>query len=124
MTSVSTLSITLLEAPVKVSEFKLGMRVRRRSGESSFVRDRLGKSRRVGIVVGLPESVSDKHKAAAVQYEGTLRLENVLIHRLEALPLKQQPVALGGQWVADETTFLNGAKSRALQGGEDAGFVR
>jgi len=97
---------------MKVSEFKLGMRVRRRSGEGAFVKDRLGKSRRIGIVVGLPEAVSSKHKAARLQLEGTLREESVLIHRLEALPQKEQPVALGGQWQADEHTFLSKAVAR------------
>ena len=92
---------------MKASDFKLGMRVRRRSGEGAFVKDRLGKSRRVGIVIGLPEPVSNKHRGVTVQIEGSLRQEKILIHRLEALPLKEQPIALGGQWKPDASTFLS-----------------
>jgi len=91
------------------------MRVRRRSGEGAFVKDRLGKSRRIGIVVGLPEAVSSKHRGVQVMLEGTARQEVVLIHRLEALPLKDQPKALGGQWEPDETTFLSGKKPAAIK---------
>jgi hypothetical protein len=95
---------------MRVEEFLLGLRVKRRSDESSFVRDRPGNpsyiGRRVGIVVGLPEPVSTRHRAAMIQWEGTTRSERVLVHRLEALPTKQQPVALGGEWVADDTTFV------------------
>ena len=97
---------------MKVSEFKLGMRVRRRSGEGAFVKDRLGTSRRIGIVVGLPEPVSNKHRGVAVMLEGTARQEVILIHRLEALPLKDQPIALGGQWKPNEHTFLSKAVAR------------
>ena len=95
---------------MKTSEFKLGMRVRRRSGEGSFVKDRLSnadlKGRRIGIVVGLPEAISPKQRGVTLQYEGTLLSEIVPIHRLEALDLREQPVALGGQWAANEKTFV------------------
>lgn len=95
---------------MKASEFKLGLRVRRRGGESSFIPDRrdnprLGR-RRVGIVVGLPEALSTVHRAARIQWEGSSLTELVHVHRLEQLPLDEQPVALGGKWVADDTTFL------------------
>lgn len=95
---------------MKTSDFKLGMRVRRRSGEGSFVKDRLSngdlKGRRIGIVVGLPEAISPKQRGVTLQYEGTLLSEIVPIHRLEALDLREQPVALGGQWAANEKTFV------------------
>ena len=95
---------------MKTSDFKLGMRVRRRSGEGSFVKDRLAnadlKGRRIGIVVGLPEAISPKQRGVTLQYEGTLLSEIVPIHRLEALALREQPVALGGQWAANEKTFV------------------
>lgn len=95
---------------MRASDFVLGLRVKRRTDESSFVRDRPGNpgyiGRRVGIVVGLPEPVSTRHRAVTVQWEGTTRSEQVLVHRLEALPKAQQPVALGGKWVADDTTFV------------------
>lgn len=87
---------------MKASEFQLGQRVRRRSDETSFVRDRRGnnalRGRRVGIVVGLPERISDRHVAASIQWEGGARIEVVPIHRLMPLPIEQQPTALGGQW--------------------------
>jgi hypothetical protein len=98
---------------MKAADFKLGMRVRRRSGESSFVKDRCGrqggaplKGRRIGIVVGLPEAISPRQRGVTIQYEGALRSEVIPIHRLEALPLKEQPVALGGTWQADASTFV------------------
>lgn len=90
---------------MRAEDFKLGMRVRRRSGEGSFVRDGISKTRRVGIVVGLPEPVNAKHRGVRVQPEGSSIVETVLIHRLEALPLKDQPVALGGQWKPDDPIF-------------------
>lgn len=95
---------------MKMEDFQLGLRVKRRTDASSFVRDRPQnpdyKGRRNGIVVGLPEAIHTRHRAAAVQWEGTSRTERVLIHRLVPLPLKEQPVALGGKWVADDDTFL------------------
>lgn len=87
---------------MKVSDFRIGLRVKHRADETSFVRDRRGqpklKGRRIGIVIGLPERISDRHLAARIQFEGSTRVENVLIHRLVSLPKKQQPVALGGEW--------------------------
>lgn len=96
---------------MRTLEFQLGMRVRRRSGEGSFVKDRLSntalKGRRIGIVVGLPEPISTKHRGVSVQWEGSASPpEIVFIHRLEPLPSKEQPVALGGQWAPDEHTFM------------------
>jgi hypothetical protein len=96
---------------MKTAEFQLGMRVRRRSGEGSFVKDRLGdraRVRRNGIVVGLPQPISSKHRGVVVQWEGSASApETVFIHRLEPLPPKEQPVALGGKWEADEHTFVS-----------------
>jgi len=88
---------------MKVAEFQLGMRVRRRANEGAFVKDRNCnkglKGRRVGIVVGLPETITPRHKAVRVQWEGSYSMpDTVFIHRLESLPKAQQPVALGGQW--------------------------
>lgn len=88
---------------MKVAEFKLGMRVRRRANEGAFVKDRncnAGlKGRRVGIVVGLPAPVTPRHKAVLIQWEGSYSTPDpVFIHRLEPLPSKQQPIALGGEW--------------------------
>jgi hypothetical protein len=101
---------------MRTLEFQLGMRVRRRSGEGSFVKDRLSntalKGRRIGIVVGLPEAISSKHRGVLIQWLGSVSPpELVFIHRLEALPTKEQPVALGGNWVPDETTFIGGKTS-------------
>jgi hypothetical protein len=87
---------------MRTDEFQLGMRVRRRGSDGSFCKDRrsaLLKGRRIGVVVGLPESVTPRHKAVLVQWENTFSLpDEVFIHRLEALPKAQQPVALGGKW--------------------------
>jgi hypothetical protein len=96
---------------MKTADFQLGMRVRRRSGEGSFVKDRLSnpdlKGRRIGIVVGLPTPISTKHRGVTIQWEGSASApETVFIHRLEALPAKEQPVALGGKWTPDERTFI------------------
>jgi hypothetical protein len=95
---------------MRSNEIVLGMRVRRKSGEGSFVKDRTAahlKGRRNGIIIGLPELISISHRAARVQWEGSTRSDDVLVHRLEALPQAQQPVALGGQWAPDETTFIS-----------------
>ena len=96
---------------MKTADFQLGMRVRRRSGEGSFVKDRLSntalKGRRIGIVVGMPEAISSKHKGVLIQWLGSVSApETVFIHRLEPLPIKEQPVALGGKWTPDEHTFM------------------
>jgi hypothetical protein len=94
---------------VKAKDFQLGMRVRRRAHDGAFVKDRTdgpNAPRRNAIVIGLPEQYNSKQKAVHVQTEGTSRSEYILIHRLEALPLEQQPIALGGQWVADDSTFV------------------
>lgn len=88
---------------MKVAEFQLGLRVRRRASEGSFCKDRNCnpglKGRRIGVVVGLPETITPRHKAVLIQWEGSYSApDTVFIHRLEALPAAQQPVALGGQW--------------------------
>ena len=97
---------------MKTSEFRLGQRVRRRSNEGSFVKDRSNsprlKGRRVGIVIGLPEMISPRHRAVEVQWEGSTRSDKILIHRLEALPLRLQPIALGGQWQPTGSPILGG----------------
>lgn len=88
---------------MKVAEFSLGMRVRRRANEGCFVKDRNSnpglRGRRVGIVVGLPETITPRHKAVMVQWEGSFcPPDRIFIHRLEALPKPQQPISLGGKW--------------------------
>lgn len=88
---------------MKVAEFSLGMRVRRRANEGCFVKDRNSnpglKGRRVGVVVSLPETITPRHKAVMVQWENSFcPPDRIFIHRLEALPKAQQPVALGGKW--------------------------
>lgn len=99
---------------MKTADFQLGMRVRRRTDESSFVRDRRDhpklKGRRIGIVVGLPERMGERHMAVTIQWEGSARVDQVLIHRLEALALKEQPIALGGTWQAEPGTMLGKAR--------------
>lgn len=93
---------------MKRNEFQLGMRVRRCASSRSFVQDRNRdfQPRRVGIVVGLPEVITPSHYAATIQWEGSSLRDSVQIHRLEALPLEEQPIALGGKWVPTPTTFV------------------
>lgn len=98
---------------MRAEDFRLGMRVRRRSADGAFVRDRTGTPRRVGIVVGMPETINNRHRGVRIQHEGSTRIEMVLIHRLEPLPLEQQPMALGGQWQPPDGTFLPSAKKSA-----------
>lgn len=87
---------------MRAAEFQLGMRVRRRSGDSSFVRDRTDnpalKGRRIAVVLTLPEPISNRQRGVTVRFEGSTITETVPIHRLEPLPPEQQPVALGGQF--------------------------
>jgi hypothetical protein len=92
---------------MKAADFQLGQRVRRRSGDSSFVRDRTDnpalKGRRVGVVIGLPQPISDRQRGVMIRFEGSTVTETVPIHRLELLPDEQQPVELGGQWTPVHT---------------------
>jgi len=97
---------------MRAVEFRLGQRVRRRANEGSFVKDRNTnpalKGRRIGVVIGLPELMSPRILAVRVQWEGSTRFDEVAIHRLEALPLKEQPIALGGQWHPPKSPLLAG----------------
>ena len=93
--------------PMKTADFQLGQRVRRRSGDSSFVRDRTDnpalKGRRIGVVIGLPQPISDRQRGVPIRFEGSIVTETVPIHRLEPLPLEQQPIELGGNWKPADT---------------------
>ena len=83
---------------MKADDIQLGMRVRRRGGESSFLRDRPGnpalQGRRVCVVIGLPEPTNTKQRGVKVQVENSSFTELVPIHRLEPLPLAEQPERL------------------------------
>jgi hypothetical protein len=94
-----------------IADVKLGLRVRRHSGTSALVRDNHAtgqlKGRRTGIIISLPEAIEGtSHRQVRVQWEGSTMSELVLVQRLEALPLEQQPIALGGSWTPDESTFV------------------
>jgi hypothetical protein len=96
---------------MRVADIRLGLRVRRHGGASSLVQDRLGtpglKGRRVGIVVSLPERLGATGTFTCdVQWQGSTLRESIHVHRLEALPTAEQPVALGGNWSADADTFV------------------
>jgi hypothetical protein len=83
---------------MKADDIQLGMRVRRRGGETSFLRDRPGnpalQGRRTCVVIGLPEPTTAKQRGVRVQYENSTFTELVPIHRLEPLPLTEQPEPL------------------------------
>jgi hypothetical protein len=96
---------------MRIADIRLGMRVRRHGGSSALVQDRPGapglKGRRVGIIISLPDRLGTTGTFTVdVQWEASTLSEKVHCHRLEALPTKQQPVALGGQWQAEPDTFI------------------
>ena len=96
---------------MRVADIALGLRVRRNGGGSALVQDRPGDprlhGRRTGIVTTLPERQgSGGTYTVNIQWEGTSLLESIHVHRLEPLPMADQPVALGGSWQAAPDTFV------------------
>ena len=96
---------------MRVADIALGLRVRRNGGGSSLVQDRPGDprlhGRRVGIVISEPDRQGTGGTyTVRIQWEGTALTETVHVHRLEPLPLADQPVTLGGQRQAAPGTFV------------------
>lgn len=80
---------------MRSSDFKLGMRVRKRGNGSSFVPDRNPsfRPRRIGVVVGMPQTEAPQRHTVAVRWDGSDWVDHVPIHRLEQAP--QEPAAAG-----------------------------
>ena len=84
---------------MKAADVKLGLLVRRQDNESSFCqpgRGVAGKRRRIGVVVSGVERYGPKHSGVKIQWLGSTITEVVMLHRLQVLPKKEQPKALGG----------------------------
>ena len=51
------------------------------------------------LVVGKPEYYTPRSKLIRIKYENSTRYEYVINQQIESLPLKEQYVALGGDYV-------------------------
>ena len=57
------------------------------------------------LVVGKPEWYTPRSKLIRIKYENSTRYEYVINQQLDALPEKEQYVALGGKYVRPENAF-------------------
>jgi hypothetical protein len=72
---------------LKLRDARIGMRVKRSSGVSTFVRDTntaFLRGRRIGIITSLPKPGTSY---ATVQWEGTDLTEQIALHRLAPIPV-------------------------------------
>ena len=51
------------------------------------------------LIVGRPEYYTPRSKLIRIKYENSTRYEYVINQQIESLPLKEQYVALGGDYV-------------------------
>ena len=84
---------------MKAADVQLGLLVRRRDNEGSFCQPGRGAGgkRRIGTVISGVERYGPKQSGVKVQWLGSTLTEVVMLHRLQALPKREQPIALGGQ---------------------------
>ena len=57
------------------------------------------------LVVGKPEYYTPRSKLIRIKYENSTRYEYVINQQIESLPLKEQYVALGGDYVRPENAL-------------------
>ena len=57
------------------------------------------------LVVGTPEYYTPRSKLVRIKYENSTRFEYMISNQLEALPIDEQYVALGGSYVRPEKSF-------------------
>ena len=57
------------------------------------------------LVVGRPEYYTPRSKLIRIKYENSTRYEYVINQQIESLPLKEQYVALGGDYVRPANAF-------------------
>ena len=68
-------------------DIQLGQRIRVKSNQLT------------ALVVGKPEYYTPRSKLIRIKYENSTRYEYVINQQIDALPLKEQYVALGGDYV-------------------------
>ena len=69
------------------------------------LRVRVKQNGMTAIIVGRPEYYRGRSKLVRIKYENSTRYEYNLDTMLEPLPLKEQWVALGGEFVRTENYF-------------------
>jgi len=75
------------------NDIQIGLRVRVASNEMT------------ALVVGKPEYYTPRAKLVRIKYENSTRYEYMISNQLEALPVDEQYVALGGKYVRPENSF-------------------
>ena len=75
------------------NDIQIGLRVRVASNEMT------------ALVVGKPEYYTPRAKLVRIKYENSTRYEYMISNQLEALPIDEQYVALGGKYVRPENSF-------------------
>jgi hypothetical protein len=74
-------------------DIQIGLRVRVASNDMT------------ALVVGTPEYYTPRAKLVRIKYENSTRYEYMISNQLEALPIDDQYVALGGSYVRPVNSF-------------------
>jgi hypothetical protein len=69
------------------------------------LRVRVASNGMTALVVGEPEYYTPRAKLVRIKYENSTRFEYMISNQLEALPTKEQYVALGGDYVRPDNSF-------------------
>ena len=78
---------------MKANDIQIGLRVRVASNDMT------------ALVVGNPEYYTPRAKLVRIKYENSTRYEYMISNQLEALPIDDQYVALGGSYVRPANSF-------------------
>jgi hypothetical protein len=69
------------------------------------LRVRVASNGMTALVVGTPEYYTPRSKLVRIKYENSTRFEYMISNQLDALPIDEQYVALGGSYVRPEKSF-------------------
>jgi hypothetical protein len=69
------------------------------------LRVRVASNGMTALVVGKPEYYTPRSKLVRIKYENSTRFEYMISNQLEALPIDEQYVALGGSYVRPDKSF-------------------
>lgn len=78
---------------MNASDISIGLRVRVSSNDMT------------ALVVGQPEYYTPRAKLVRIKYENSTRFEYMISNQLEALPIDEQYVALGGSYERPVNSF-------------------
>ncbi len=78
---------------MKANDIQIGLRVRVASNDMT------------ALVVGQPEYYTPRAKLVRIKYENSTRYEYMISNQLEALPIEEQYVKLGGNYVRPDNSF-------------------